>query len=259
MSGLPVDADLNGASYQIIRYLTVDDVFDPETTYAGLEGISLANTTRLIFYNNRLDEPDFEELHLVGTNVTNSIWTDGISSDVSGNPLDLGSTRLDPAGGNFIHPKISGNEAAPSVTPLTQPAAGMIACHAQAVALNEGFNMVGAIYPFDQTPAGPNGRDYTVDAGLLGGINPGSISELLFWKGDASADVPGTPYTETYGNFFLLNDGNTQQWVDSSDRVLTNLNDVLILESHRAVLLELEEGNVLESHLYPLPDFGLED
>jgi len=253
-SGVPADADLNGASYQIIRYKTIDDVFDKEATYAGHETGDPNDATRLLFYNNRLETAAFEVLILVGSNTMDSKW---ILSDDLGAQVDQGTRRLDPAGGNWIHPKISNDSMNPGAQ-TTQTAFGMVASHAQAVALNAGSNLTGAMWPLEQTPAGPNGRDLTVTApaSLTGGVDPDNSPELLFWNGDAVVDNPAiTTYDEGYENYMLLDGGGMQNWVDINDINLTNLDNMLILEPHRAIFLKILAGNEKESHIYPQPAF----
>ena len=57
----------------------------------------------------------------------------------------------------------------------------------------------------------------------------------------------------------LLDGGGFNFWLDPNDANFTNANEIDLFESHRAAILELQSGNAMESHLYPLPDFGLED
>ena len=251
--GLPADVDLNGASYEVIRYHTVDDRFDPETVYAGEEDIDPNDVMRLLFYNNRLDTPGYETLMLFGTSTADSKWIYG------GDPFqtDQGDRRIGPGEGNWIHPRSSGDRANPSSTPpVRQLDYGMVAEHDQSYAMNEGYNLTGAMWPLDQTPAGPDGRDLMVAAGFLGGIDPSLSTELLFWTGDAVADDPGVSvYVEGYDNYMLLHGGGMQNWVDISDPVLRNLDAVLSLESHRAVFVKLLGGDQKAPHVYPQPGF----
>ncbi|MDP0490080.1 MAG: SdrD B-like domain-containing protein [Verrucomicrobiota bacterium JB023] len=256
LSGVPADALFNGASFQVIRYQTVDDVFDKTASYAGLESTSPSTATRVLFYNSRKDNPGFEVLFLFGSNAENSKW-------VENNDLvflnDAGGYRLDPAGGNWIHPKISGDSLEPSAIPQRQFVSGMIANHHQAVALNEGFNLVGAMWPYEQSAAGPSGRNYSVLAGFDGGVDPDQSSEILYWLGDQAADTEGASYRETYDAYMLLDGGGMQNWVDTSDPWLNDLDASLTFPSYRAAFLKLLADDEKESHLYPFPNFGLEN
>ena len=254
MNGLPADALLQGQSFEVIRFQTVDDQFDKTTTFAGEEDTDPNDFTRLLFYNSRSSTPGFEILGLVGTSTANSNWV--FTNDLV-NQTDQGGMRLDPCGGNWVHPKSSGDPANPSSTPIEVQSFGMIADHDQACAFNEGFNLTGAVYPFDQTPAGANGRDLTVaPAGFEGGIDPDVATELLFWQGDTVVDDPMVlSYKEGYANFMLLDGGGMQNWIDINDIALQNLDSVLLLESHRAVFLKLLPGDEKAAHIYPLPPF----
>lgn len=252
--GVPADSELNGASYQVVRYQTVDDLFDPETVYAGEEDSNPSDATRLFFYNNRTTTPGFEALMLNGTNSTNSSW---IYTNDLVFQTDQGSLRIDPCGGNWIHPKSSGNPSNPAlVPPIHQLTAGMIADFAQACPLNAGFNLTGAMWPLDQTPAGANGRNLTVAAQFDGGIDPSNSTELLFWEGDQVVDdIDVTVYREGYENYMLLDGGGMQNWIDINDPVLKNQDELLLLESHRAVFLKLNPGDEKDPHVYPLPAY----
>ena len=260
LSGIPADADFAGASYQVIRYRTVGEAFPLDSTYAGLGRDSSSTGTRLLFFNNRLDNPGFEILFIFDGGTPGDDSDDSwILEDDLVLLQDQSDYRLDPVGGNWIHPRESGDFNNPSTTPpVTQVSFGMIACHDQAVALNEGFNMVGAVWPFDQSPAGANGREYTTLEGFVGGTTPNQSAEVLFWAGDDAADL-GLPYQETYNNYMLLDGGGFNFWLDPNDASFTNANEIDLFESHRSAILELQSGNAMESHLYPLPDFGLED
>ncbi|WP_411846710.1 SdrD B-like domain-containing protein [Roseibacillus persicicus] len=251
-SELPADAFLNGESYQIIRYQTVADLFDLDSTYAGLETGDPNQATRLLFYNSRLETPTFEILMLIDS-TPDPVWTRSLVT-----VDDDGDYRIDPAMGNWIHPKASGDALNPG-SPVEQISYGMIASHDQAVALNEGFNLAGAMWPFDQKPAGSNGRNYTVLAGFDGGIDPLQSSELLFWNGDAVVDVNGASYSEGYDNYMLLDGGGMQNWVDINDIFLADQDELLILESHRSVMLKLLQGDEKEPHIYTLPNFQLDN
>ena len=254
MNGLPADALLQGQTFEVIRFQTVDDLFDPMTNFAGEEDSDPNDFTRLLFYNSRSSTPGFEILGLVGTNTANSKWV--LTNDLV-TQTDQGGMRLDPCGGNWVHPKSSGDPANPSSTPIEVQSFGMIADHDQACAFNEGFNLTGAVYPFDQTPAGANGRDLTVaPAGFEGGIDPDQATELLFWQGDTVVDDPSVlSYEERYANYMLLDGGGMQNWIDINDVALQNLDSVLLLESHRAVFLKLLPGDEKAAHIYPLPPF----
>jgi uncharacterized repeat protein (TIGR01451 family) len=248
--GIPADNLFNGESYEVIRYHTIDDLFDPETTYAGEEDTDPNDATRLLFYNNRKDTPGFEILMLSGTDTTNSKW-------VFTNDLlflnDQGGLRIDPSMGNWIHPKSSGDSQNPTAAPpVEQIAFGMVAEHDQAVALNEGYNLTGAMWPVDQSPAATAGRDLTVASGFDGGIDPNGSTELLFWYGDCFVDENMATYQEGYYNFMLLDGGGMQNWVDINDISLDNKDDIL-LESHRAVFLKILLGDEKEPHIYPQP------
>ena len=253
MNGVPSDALLQGQTFEVIRFQTVDELFNPETTFAGEEDTDPNDFTRLLFYDSRSSTPGFEILGLVGTSTANSKWV--LSNDLVAQ-TDQGGMRLDPCGGNWVHPKSSGDPANPSPTPIEVQSFGMIADHDQACAFNEGFNLTGAVYPFDQTPAGVSGRDLTVASNFEGGIDPDQATELLFWQGDTVVDDPLVmSYEEGYNNYMLLDGGGMQNWIDINDIALQNLDSVLVLESHRAVFLKIQPGDEKAAHIYPLPSF----
>lgn len=253
-NGIPSDPMFNGSSYQVIRHSTVGELFDETTIFGGEEDIDPSDSTRLLFYDSRRANPGFAILQLLGTNSSNAKW---VFSDDLGAQTDQGNLRLDPSRGNWIHPKSSGNPNAPTVpAPVRQFSFGIVADYAQAVPINEGFNLLGAMWPLDQTPAGDNGRDWRVASDFDGGIDPTFATELLFWMGDdAVDDFPLPEYREGYENFMLLDGGRIQNWIDINDFFLTNQDELLILESHRAVLLKLLSGDEKVPHFYPLPNF----
>lgn len=253
MNGLPVDSELEGLSFEVIRYQTIDDLFDKTTTFAGEEDTDPNDYTRILLYNNRTSTPGFEVLGLNGTSTADSKWI--FTNDLVAQ-TDQGGLRLDPSGGNWVHPKSSGNPDSPSSTPIEVQSYGLIADHDQAVVLNEGFNMTGAMWPFDQTPAGANGRNLTVAAKFDGGIDPNQATELLFWQGDSVVDDPMVlTYSEGYANYMLLDGGGMQNWIDINDVALANLDDLLLLESHRATFLKIQPNDEKAAHIYPLPSF----
>jgi protocatechuate 3,4-dioxygenase beta subunit len=253
MDGIPADGLLNGQTYEVIRYHTVDDLFDKTTTFAGEEDTDPNDYTRLLFYNSRTSSPGFEVLGLNGTSTADSKW---IYTNDLVSQTDRGDLRIDPCGGNWVHPKSSGTPGNPSSTPIEVLAFGLIADHDQACALNEGFNLTGAMWPFDQTPAGVNGRDLTVGAQFDGGIDPNVATELLFWQGDTVVDDPLViDYSEGYANYMLLDGGGMQNWIDINDIALQNQDTLLLLESHRAVFLSIQPNDEKAAHIYPLPAF----
>lgn len=253
-NGIPDDSSFRGSSYQVIFYHTIDEVFDRSEIYGGQEGVNPGNTTRLLFYNVRRSNPRFDVLLLVGSNTSNSQWV--YSNDLFAQ-TNRGGVRLDPSAGNWIQPKVSGDSAnSTSTPPVEQAAFGMISNHDQACALNEGFNLVGAMWPFDQTPAGVDGREFKVATGFDGGTSPAGSTELLFWDGDFVVDDDSVlSYSEGYTNYMLLDGGGMQQWIDINDLTLTNQDSLLNLESHRAILLKLLSGDEKRPHRYPKPVF----
>ena len=251
---LPSDSVLYGASYEVIFYQTLDEIFPRLTTYSGEETINPGDATRLLFFNTRRDEPGFDSLILIGTQPTDSKWV--FSNDLLWQ-VDRGSLRLEPGQGNWIQPKSSGDSENPSVLPpIRQTSFGMVAAHDQACAMNEGFNLLGAMWPFDQSPAGTNGRDLTVAAGFQGGTSPNNATELFFWNGDlVNDDITVTSYSEGYTNYMLLDGGGMQNWIDINDLTLTNQDELLVLESHRATVLKLLTSDQKKPHFYPQPAF----
>ena len=258
LEGLPNDASLNGVSYQVIRYRTVDDVFTRDFAFAGEEDSNPSDATRLLFYDARQAVPGFDSLRLVGT-APNTSWVR--VSDLF-LPEDQGGRRLDPAIGSWIHPKSSGNPLAPTPEPPVRMfTAGMIADHDQAVALNEGFNLTASMWPIDQTPAGdqtigePSGRDLTLAAGFDGGAAPSSSTQILFWRGDQVVDdVNVTEYETGYNSFMLGDAGPFTYWLNRASPFV-NLDATLMLESHRAVILSILAGDEKRPHIYPRPNF----
>ncbi|MGJ8726607.1 MAG: SdrD B-like domain-containing protein [Roseibacillus sp.] len=253
LDGLPTDSGLNGASFEVIRYRTVDEAFDKTTTFLGEEDSNPADATRLLFYDTRKSSPGFDTLMLVGT-APDTKWirvTDPFAQ------VDQGGRRLDPSMGNWIHPKSSGNALAPATTPpVEQFTFGMVVDYAQAAPMNEGFNFTGAMWPIDQSPAGPNGRDLTLVAGFDGGTSPSKSTELLFWKGDLVVDdATVTEYKTGYVGYMLADAGPFDYWLDLNDSQLLNRNADLTIESHRAVMVKVLEGDEKRSHIYPLPQF----
>ncbi|MGJ8726603.1 MAG: SdrD B-like domain-containing protein [Roseibacillus sp.] len=253
LDGLPTDSGLNGASYEVIRYRTIDEVFDKTTTFAGEEDSNPADATRLLFYDVRKSDPGFETLMLVGT-APDTKWirvTDPFAQ------VDQGGLRLDPSMGNWIHPKSSGDALAPAtIPPVEQFTFGMVADYDQAAPMNEGFNLTGAMWPLDQSPAGANGRDLTLAAGFDGGASPTKSSELLFWKGDRVVDEVGvTEYKTGYLGYMLADAGPYNYWLDLNDSQLLNRDADLLIESHRAVMVKVLPGDDKRSHIYPLPQF----
>ena len=252
LDGLPTDEALLGASYQIIRYRTIDDLYDRDTLFAGEEDNNPADTTRILLYDSRRANPGFDSVMLVGT-APNTKWV----RVTDRRQADQGGRRLDPAIGSFVHPKSSGNPLSPTVEPpVTMFTSGMVASHDQAVVMNEGFNLLGAMYPLDQTPAGPNSRDLTLAQGFDGGTSAASSTELLFWHGDEVVDDDSvTVYTTGYEAFLLADAGATfNYWLNRSDPG-TNLDEVLTLLSHRAVMHKILADDEKRPHIYPLPNF----
>ena len=255
LDGLPDDASLNGVSYRVIRYQTVDDVYNRDFVFAGEEDTSVSDATRLLFYDVRRETPGFDSLRLVpvsgGDETSRWVGVDDLFL-----LADQGGRRLDPSHGSWVHPKSSGSESAPAtVPPVRMFVAGLIADHAQAVVLNEGFNLTASMWPLDQTPAGPNGRDFTVAAGFDGGTAPSNSTELLFWRGDQVVDDQNVfEYSTGYDNFMLGDFGPFRYWLDRSTPFV-NLDESLILESHRSVMLKILPGDEKKPHLYPQPNF----
>ena len=253
LDGVPTDGALNGSSYEVIRYRTVDDLFDTATTFAGEEDSDPSDATRLLFFNIRRTNPGFDTLMVINTAIPRWIRVDDPFAQV-----DQGGRRLDPGAGLWIHPKSSGDPNAPAeLPPVEQIAFGMIADHDQAVPLNEGFNFTAAMWPIDQSPAGPNGRDLTLAAGFDGGTAPSRSTELLFWRGDFVVDDESvTEYQTGYEGLMLADAGPFNFWLDRNDPELTNRDADILLESHRAVMVKLLTGDDKRPHIYPLPNFG---
>ena len=252
LDGLPTDGALLGASYQVIRYRTIDDLYDKDTLFAGEEDNNPADATRILLYDSRRANPSFDSVMLVGT-APNTKWI----RVTDRRQADQGGRRLDPAIGSFVHPKSSGNPLSPTVEPpVTMFTFGMVASHDQAVAMNEGLNLLGAMYPLDQTPAGPNSRDLTLAQGFDGGTSAASSTELLFWHGDEVVDDDSvTVYTTGYEAFLLADAGSTfNYWLKRSDPG-TNLDEILTLLSHRAVMHKILPDDEKRPHIYPVPTF----
>ncbi|GHC41381.1 hypothetical protein GCM10007100_02650 [Roseibacillus persicicus] len=253
LDGLPTDSGLNNASFEVIRYRTIDEMFDKETAFAGEEDSNPADATRLLFYDVRKAEPGFDTLMLVG-DAPNTKWirvTDPFAQ------LNQGGRRLDPAMGCWIHPKSSGNALAPdAVPPVEQFTYGIVADYDQACPMNEGFNLTGAMWPLDQSPAGPNGRDLTLAAGFDGGTAPNKSTEILFWKGDRVVDEESvSEYQTGYIGYMLADAGPYNYWLDLNDRQLSNRDADLVLESNRALMVKILAGDEKKSHIYPLPQY----
>ncbi|MDP0491605.1 MAG: SdrD B-like domain-containing protein, partial [Verrucomicrobiota bacterium JB023] len=255
LARMPTGVELQGASFEVIRYQTIDDRFDPETVFAGEEDSDPSDFTRILIYDSRSSNPVFSSLGLVGTSTADSKW---IFTDDLGDQFDQGGLRLDPCGGLWVHPKSSGDSGNPSAVPLEVMTVGMVADHDQACVLNTGFNLVGPMWPLDQSAAGVNGLDLTVSApaSFTGGIDPVSSTELLFWNGDLVADDGSVlNYSEGYDSYMLLDGDGMQKWIDIEDFTLQNLDESLVIESHRAAFLKLVDGETKEAHIYPQPNF----
>ena len=255
MNGLPTDGALLGASYQVIRYRTIDDLYVTDSIFAGEEDTDPADATRILLYDARRATPGFDSVQLVPNTFTSTEPTWVRVNDIF--RVDQGGRRLDPTVGSWIHPKSSGDPLNPaSIPPVRMFTSGMVASHSQAVAMNEGFNLLGAMWPLDQTPAGANSRNLTLAEGFDGGNSSNNSTELLFWNGDRVADDETVTVYETgYEAFLLANAGPFNFWLSRTDPDLNNLDEVLILESHRAVMHKILPDDEKEPHLYPLPSF----
>lgn len=252
--GIPSDSLLNGTSFEVIFYHTVDEVFVRDSIYNGEEGVNPEDATRLLLYDARGTTPGFDSLLLIGTNAISSKWV--YSNDLLWK-TDQGNLRLEPGIGNWIEPKSSGDPANPAATaPVQQMSFGMVANHDVACPLNEGYNLLGAVWPYDQSAAGSNGKDLKVTAGFDGGTTPVTSTELFFWEGDLVVDDSGVgTYSAGYLNYMLLDGGGMQNWIDINDITMTNQDDLLIFRSHRATILKLLTGDQKKPHIYPYPAF----
>ncbi|NNM30135.1 MAG: hypothetical protein HKO57_11480, partial [Akkermansiaceae bacterium] len=238
--GLPANAELAGAAFMVLPHRTLDDLFDKNGAFAGQEG-NLASTqpARVYLYETRQDNPGWLSLILADLG-TETRW---IRSNDRFVRADQGGMRICQATGAFLVPE-EGD--------LQLCTVGMVADHAVACTLNEGFNLVGACFPLDQTPAGPNGWDLTLAAGFVGGTSPSRSTTLLRWVGDSAVDA-GSSYVASYESFMLADAPGIQYWLDYTDRTLTNLDALIPLESHRASVIQVEPGNAMTSHVFPAP------
>ncbi|NNC87273.1 MAG: hypothetical protein HKN82_02305 [Akkermansiaceae bacterium] len=237
--GLPTNAELAGSSFLVIPHRTLDQLFDKNTAFAGEAHSDPNLASGILLFDNRQDLPRFEFLVLLDY-TTEVKW---VSSSDIGSRLDQGSRALTIGSGVFLNPR----QGSVDVIDI-----GVIADYDVAVALNEGYNSVAAPYPMDQTPAGPNGRGYTVANGFPGGIDPQQATGLLLWAGDTAADA-GAAYAPAYKSYMLLDASGLRFWSDLNQATLPNLDDGLVLESHRSSMLVLPAGTSLRPHIYQKP------
>ncbi|GHC42184.1 SdrD B-like domain-containing protein [Roseibacillus persicicus] len=255
LARMPADSEFYSASYQIIRYQTVDEQYDRLNTFAGEEDTQPGDFTRVLFYDARSSAPGFAVLGLIGTSTADSKWV--FTNDLGGQN-NQGGMRLEPGAGTWVHPKSSGDAVTPAATPVEMFSYGVVADYDQALLLNEGYNLVGALWPLDQSVAGTNGLNIRVEApaDFTGSIDPTRSTEWMFWNGDLVVDEQSvSTYSEGYDNYMLLDGGGMQQWVDINDFTLQDLDELLILESHRAAFLKLVDGESKQSHIVPQPNF----
>ncbi|NNM28971.1 MAG: hypothetical protein HKO57_05580, partial [Akkermansiaceae bacterium] len=236
--GLPSNADLAGASFEVLPHRTLDDLFDKNGAFAGLEGNALTGA-RLLIYDNRLDTPQWLMMILLDDGGTVK-W---VRSDDLAAKTDQGSLPVSRCMGNFIHPLTGG---------LTQYAVGVVAGHDLACAFNEGVNLGGALWPLDQSAAGPNGRALTLANGITSGTDPSLGAELYFWRGDDAVDLSAT-YVEGYESNFLLDYPGYGYWTDINDPNLPDLDATITLQRHRAFVLKLDSGNTIKPLVSPVP------
>jgi len=245
--GVPADDVLLGASFQVLPHKTIDQLYDKNGAFAGLE--STSDETRLLLYNSRNELPGFETLSLALTG-------EGVKWIYAGDPLtiDQGSRPLDRCAGVYIHSTVGAT---------TVCAVGLVADYDLAYSFDEGYNLAGAPYPMNQTPTGTDGRAMVVGSAanqFHGAGTPTQASELFQWMGDLPMDeLPAVvPYLEGYQTFQAADDGGSfQRWVDPNDPTLADLgidlNGPLLLKSWRAATVKILPGNALVPHIYPLP------
>ncbi|NNM28780.1 MAG: hypothetical protein HKO57_04620, partial [Akkermansiaceae bacterium] len=236
--GVPSNIDLAGATFEVLPHRTLDDLFDKNGAFAGLEGDVLTGA-RLLIHDNRLDIPQWVMLILLDDGGTVK-W---VRSDDLSAKTDQGSLPVSRCMGNYVHPLTGG---------LTNYAVGVVAGHDLACAFNEGLNLAGPLWPMTQSAAGANGRALTLANGLVGGKSPNLGAELYFWKGDDAVDLSAT-YLEGYESNFLLDYPGYGYWTDINDRNVTNMDGSIMFPRHRAFLLKLMDGNTLKPLVSPVP------
>ena len=98
--------------------------------------------------------------------------------------------------------------------------------------LRPGYNLLAEPVPLDRSPLA---RDFALENGFTGSTTSATSDLISRWKGD------GTPGSEGYENFFLLNHVPPyRHWTSAADSNLPNLNDAPLFRHNRAVFLRLQ-------------------
>ncbi len=114
---------------------------------------------------------------------------------------------------------------------------GEVRTNAVNVPLQEGDNLIGAIYPVDQSP---RSRNILTTNGFSGSFSPNRSDQIQNWLGDAiDADANGE-FTEVFGfdTSFLLVAGNLNQW-NAAGSGLDNRTDDALFENDRAAVITI--------------------
>ena len=200
----PIPSDLDGM-IALRRHRTLDDLAAPALFVGDNDPLVGDDETRALVFIDGVWMTFFVE------NTAPQQWTD--IGDSTG--ADAGGLIIDPCLGIFLHSKAG---------PVSVPTAGVVRQWDVACPLDAGYNLIGSVYPIDETP-----DDRDMRNGFTGTGDPGTADQVNFWRGDLGIQQEGYD-----SHFYALLGADIDQWAAQADSSLDSENAVELFPSHRA-------------------------
>ena len=235
-----IGADFNGSLVVIREHKVLTDIV-PLSAFNFGTGVD--NSSQILLLDQSAADPDVTrlQLNIVGIVDNQPVleWRDGT--------INLNDRVVPPAEGLYHHHRGRGGLGS---FELVQ--AGEVRTNAVNVPLREGDNLIGSLYPVDQSP---RSRNILSTNGFRGSFAPSASDLIKNWVADdTDADVNGE-FEEIFAfdTSFLLLAGPRNQWNSPTGGAVSRTDDALF-EKDRSTIIEIGNLNATDESR---PDFKI--